>query len=109
MLSLVCTHPSPLPLPSSTDLYCCRCRKDISVPLSQPVQTFDGPITSLFVPNGATVFINIVGVNRDHGIWGDDADEWKPERWLAPLPGTVADAHIPGVYSNTYVVVPLLS
>ncbi|KAI0056907.1 cytochrome P450 [Artomyces pyxidatus] len=77
------------------------CRKDISVPLSQPVQTTDGPITSLFVPNGATVFINIVGVNRDHGIWGDDADEWKPERWLAPLPGTVADAHIPGVYSNT--------
>ena len=36
-------------------------------------------------------------------MWGEDALEWKPERWLAPLPSTVADAKIPGVYSNLYV------
>ncbi len=33
-------------------------------------------------------------------LWGDDAHEWKPERWLSPLPKAVEDAHIPGVYSN---------
>ncbi|KAI0039847.1 hypothetical protein FA95DRAFT_1503644, partial [Auriscalpium vulgare] len=34
-------------------------------------------------------------------IWGPDAEEWKPERWLAPLPKTVEEARIPGIYSNT--------
>ncbi|TBU52591.1 hypothetical protein BD310DRAFT_831896 [Dichomitus squalens] len=31
---------------------------------------------------------------------GDDAYEWKPERWLGPLPETVERAAIPGVYSH---------
>ncbi|KAH9950796.1 hypothetical protein B0H21DRAFT_681895, partial [Amylocystis lapponica] len=26
--------------------------------------------------------------------------EWKPERWLSPLPSTVTEARVPGVYSN---------
>ena len=32
-----------------------------------------------------------------------DALEWKPERWLSPLPQAVIDAHLPGVYSHLYV------
>jgi cytochrome P450 len=58
----------------------------------------------LFVPSGTTVYVNIVGVNRDTEIWGSDAHEWKPERWLAPLPNSVAEARIPGVYANMYAL-----
>ncbi|KAJ2915661.1 hypothetical protein MD484_g4746, partial [Candolleomyces efflorescens] len=27
-------------------------------------------------------------------------NEWKPERWLSPLPDTVPDARVPGIYSH---------
>ena len=58
----------------------------------------------LLVPKDTPVFISIMASNTNPDIWGPDADEWKPERWLAPLPETVGDAKIPGVYSNLYVV-----
>ncbi|KAI9066851.1 cytochrome P450 [Trametes sanguinea] len=76
--------------------------EDTVLPLRSPVQGINGqPITEIYVPAGTTVWLNIFGVNRDPAIWGPDAAEWKPERWLAPLPSTVADAHIPSVFSNT--------
>jgi cytochrome P450 len=48
--------------------------------------------------------IAILGANRNPEIWGDDAYEWKPERWLSPLPDTVMAAHVPGIYSNMSVI-----
>ncbi|KAI0716340.1 cytochrome P450 [Earliella scabrosa] len=76
--------------------------EDTVLPLSTPIVGTDGqPITELIVPAGTMVWVNIFGLNRDKDIWGPDADEWKPERWLAPLPPSVADAHIPNVYANT--------
>lgn len=44
-----------------------------------------------------------MNANRNKALWGEDADEWKPERWLLPLPKTLEDAHIPGVYSHLLV------
>ena len=71
------------------------------LPLSQPVHGVDGtPMTEIFVPKGTTMIVSIRGCNRNPALWGDDADLWKPERWLAPLPRTVEEARIPGVYSN---------
>jgi hypothetical protein len=32
--------------------------------------------------------------------WGSDVTEWKPERWLAPLPESVVRANIQGIYAN---------
>ncbi|KAL7277411.1 hypothetical protein ACG7TL_009273 [Trametes sanguinea] len=80
--------------------------EDTVLPLRNPIQGKNGELMNeLHVPAGTTVWLNIFGVNRDKTIWGPDAAEWKPERWLAPLPATVADARIPSVYSNTMTFV----
>jgi len=77
-------------------------RKDFVLPLGQPFTDTKGELrTDLFVPRGTTVYVNILGVNRDPAIFGADALHWKPQRWLSPLPQSVTDAHIPGVYGNT--------
>ncbi len=72
------------------------------LPLGTPIQGTDGrTITELVVPAHTMVWVNILGLNRDKEIWGPDAHEWKPERWLGQLPASVADAHIPNVFANT--------
>ncbi|KAI0053479.1 cytochrome P450 [Auriscalpium vulgare] len=45
--------------------------------------------------------INIKGINRDADLWGADAAEWNPERWLSPPPVSLLKAQIPGIYSHT--------
>lgn len=44
--------------------------------------------------------ISIQETNQDPEIWGPDSGEWKPERWLSPLPDSVLNARIQGVYSH---------
>ena len=74
-----------------------RARKDAVLPFSKPVIGEDSrELSDVFLPAGTMVMIAIMNTNRNKEIWGDDAGEWKPERWLAPLPGTVAEAHVPG-------------
>ncbi|KAF5360939.1 hypothetical protein D9756_005070 [Leucocoprinus leucothites] len=76
-------------------------RKDMVLPLSKPLKTTSGKeVTELIVPNGTTIFISILGANTNPEMWGPDSYEWKPERWLEPLPDKVGEAHMPGVYSN---------
>ncbi|KAI0060136.1 cytochrome P450 [Artomyces pyxidatus] len=88
-------HP-PAPIMTRT------ARADTTIPLSRPITTTSGDTTaSLYVPRNTSILINITSINRDPDIWGADAAEWKPERWLAPLPESVEEAHIPGIYSNT--------
>ncbi|KAF7369299.1 Cytochrome P450 [Mycena venus] len=75
---------------------------DASLPLLHPIRGVDGhDITSVHVPKGTDVFINILGSNHLRLTWGQDASEWNPERWLAPLPETVTkNRSIAGVYSH---------
>ncbi|KAI0927616.1 hypothetical protein AcV5_008103 [Taiwanofungus camphoratus] len=76
-------------------------KKDMVLPLSEPVRGLDGQLMhEIFVPKGTQVWIGIQGSNVNGALWGKDALHWKPERWLAPLPKAVNDAHIPGVYAN---------
>ncbi|KAH9941860.1 cytochrome P450 [Epithele typhae] len=76
-------------------------REDAVLPLSQPLRMRDGTeAREIAVPKDTSVCIAIRSANRNKAIWGEDALEWKPERWLAPLPETVQDARVPGVYSN---------
>ncbi|KAL1728462.1 cytochrome P450 [Schizophyllum commune] len=78
-----------------------RVKKDVVLPFSKPIIGEDGrEVSEVLVPAGTVVVIAIMNANRNKEIWGEDADEWKPERWLNPLPASVTDAHIPGVYGN---------
>lgn len=71
------------------------------MPLSQPARVINGEMMSRIpVPKGTNILVGIRASNLNPNVWGDDACEWKPERWLNGLPQTVPDAHIPGVYSN---------
>ncbi|KNZ72731.1 Cytochrome P450 3A9 [Termitomyces sp. J132] len=68
-------------------LRCQRARKDILLPLSTPIKGIDGrEMDSILVPKNTEIFIAILNANRDPLLWGPDSLEWKPERWLAPIP-----------------------
>lgn len=79
--------------------------KDTIMPLSEPIRLRDGTLTSaLPIPKGTRIVANISSTNRDPALWGPDADKWRPDRWLEPLPREVEEAHVPGVYSHLCVV-----
>ncbi|KAF7374959.1 Rint-1 family protein [Mycena sanguinolenta] len=76
-------------------------RKDVILTTSTPVTTLDGSTTTeIPIPAETNILVSLLGSNRNPAIWGTDVLEWKPERWLSPLPQSVADAHVPGIYSN---------
>ncbi|KAI1794332.1 cytochrome P450 [Ganoderma leucocontextum] len=76
-------------------------REDVVLPLSEPVRGVDGTMMSeIPIPKDTTVFVGVYTSNTRKALWGEDAYEWKPERWLSRLPDAVLDAKIPGVYSN---------
>jgi Cytochrome P450 len=75
--------------------------KDTLLHLTYPIQTASGTTTSeVFVPTGTLIIMGLLETNSDPRIWGPDAREWKPERWLQPLPQSVKDVKMPGVYSD---------
>ncbi|KAI0713881.1 cytochrome P450 [Earliella scabrosa] len=78
-----------------------KARTDTVLPLSTPIRGVDGKqITEIPIPRDTTIFANLRQCNTDPELWGEDADEWKPERWLQPLPHAVEEARVPGIYAN---------
>ncbi|KAI0631279.1 cytochrome P450 [Trametes polyzona] len=76
-------------------------QRDMVLPLSEPIRGVDGTLMrEIAVPKDTVVHVGIMGSNMNKKTWGPDAWEWRPERWLAPQPEAVTEAHIPGVYSN---------
>ncbi|KAH6891860.1 cytochrome P450 [Coprinopsis sp. MPI-PUGE-AT-0042] len=76
-------------------------KKDTIIPLLTPIMGTDGnEVSEIFVPGGTDIFVSILGTNRSTKLWGSDAGEWKPERWLNELPKSLIDAKVPGVYSH---------
>ncbi|EMD33549.1 hypothetical protein CERSUDRAFT_67761 [Gelatoporia subvermispora B] len=76
-------------------------RKDMILPLSEPIRGEDGRmLNEIPVVKGTVVHIGINGSNWNKGLWGEDALEWKPERWINGLPSAIEEAKIPGVYSH---------
>ena len=84
--------------------------QDTTLSFQTPIRSTDGRtlITHMAVPKGSIVVADVAASNIMETLWGDDAREWKPERWLSPLPQTVLEARIPGLYSNTQVTLILL-
>lgn len=76
-------------------------RSDILLPLSKPVRCVDGRERSeIFVARGTNVIVSAFGANCNPELWGTDSYEWKPERWLSPLPEAITEVHMPGIYSH---------
>ncbi|KAK7680782.1 hypothetical protein QCA50_016090 [Cerrena zonata] len=74
---------------------------DTIMPLSSPVRGKDGKwMSEIHVPAGSAICVALRGCNTTKELWGEDAYEWKPERWLSPLPEAVLNANIPGVFPN---------
>ena len=57
--------------------------QDDVIPLSAPVATSSGKLVdSISIPAGSTVIAPLKALNSADEIWGPDAKEFKPERWL---------------------------
>ncbi|EMD33503.1 hypothetical protein CERSUDRAFT_118076 [Gelatoporia subvermispora B] len=75
-----------------------QAQKDDILPLATPFTDTRGQVHNVIrVDKGTTMLIPILQVNRSKAIWGDDAFEFKPERWEAPPEGA---SSIPGVWGN---------
>ena len=60
-----------------------KAHEDDVVPLSHPILTASGELAdSIFVARGTALRIPIAGVNRSEALWGEDANEFDPTRWL---------------------------
>ncbi|CAE6539748.1 unnamed protein product [Rhizoctonia solani] len=78
------------------------CAEDTVVPLDYPVDTPSGKIASVPIKKGTWVFLNTVNFNRNEAIWGENANEFLPERWIGSKIDEVTQAgsRLPGVYSS---------
>ncbi|KAL0574781.1 hypothetical protein V5O48_007173 [Marasmius crinis-equi] len=73
--------------------------KDDVIPLRDPfVDRYGRERDVLEVKKGQEFILPLIAINKDKSLWGEDAEEFKPERWENPLPEAVNA--IPGVFSN---------
>ncbi|KAH7100870.1 cytochrome P450 [Auriculariales sp. MPI-PUGE-AT-0066] len=60
--------------------------EDDVIPLRFPVRSADGSqVTSIPIKKGQVIVVPGVSVDRLECVWGADAAEWRPERWLDPV------------------------
>ncbi|KAI0696775.1 cytochrome P450 [Cerioporus squamosus] len=77
--------------------------QDVIMPVMEPIRMRDGTLSNaVYIPKGTRVVANVPACNRDPALWGPGADDWRPSRWLEPLPRELEEAHIPGVYSQLF-------
>ncbi|KLO13810.1 cytochrome P450 [Schizopora paradoxa] len=66
---------------------------DELMPLSTPITTETGElIDSLPVPKGTTVVIPLRAINRSKAVWGENAKDYVPERWMESEKGLTPGA-----------------
>ena len=72
----------------------------------------------IFVPRGTQVTVHFGAMHRDKDIWGDDANDFRPERWERFEPGwhyipfsggpRICPGHQIALTETAYVLVKLL-
>ena len=55
-------------------------------PLEREVHREGAMIAGVFIPGGTSVAVNIHAINRNTALWGEDADTYRPERWVEAEP-----------------------
>lgn len=72
--------------------------KDDLIPLEKPYKDKNGILRhEIPISKGDSIFIPILALNVHKDIWGDDALEFRPDRW-AEQPEKIHD--FPGIYAN---------
>ncbi|KAI9715718.1 MAG: hypothetical protein M1828_000733 [Chrysothrix sp. TS-e1954] len=46
------------------------------------IATKDTTVCGQFIPKGTNMNVSLIGFNRSKEMWGPDADEFNPDRWL---------------------------
>lgn len=86
-----------------------RTKEPTSLPLHTPVRSVEGhAVSTIPLEANTTILVSIIASNCNTAIWGEDAAEWKPERWLAGSDaaskadsvGVDGGVRYPGVYSS---------
>lgn len=82
-----------------------RTTEATSFPLQFPVRSASGEkIDAVHVAKNQRLVISIIAANHNQAVWGEDASEWKPDRWLKSsegvTPGEKDGVKYPGVYSS---------
>ncbi|KAJ3873412.1 cytochrome P450 [Lentinula edodes] len=74
---------------------------DDVVPLAQPVISTSGEVLKKIpVMKGQRVHIAIAAYNRSSSVWGPDADQWNPSRYLDPSSESKKQQSMIGVFGN---------
>ncbi|OJT11870.1 Cytochrome P450 3A28 [Trametes pubescens] len=72
--------------------------KDDVIPVSEPFVDRHGKLQdSIHISKGSPIIIPVLSLNRSTELWGADALEFKPERWINP---PEAISSIPGVWGH---------
>jgi len=75
-------RPTSSPVTSSK-LFISSVREDTVLPLYQPIKSIAGEMLSeIAIPKGTTLIMSLLAANHNKDLWGEDASEWRPERWL---------------------------
>ncbi|KZM21436.1 uncharacterized protein EKO05_0006299 [Ascochyta rabiei] len=58
-----------------------------TIPLTARLSVRDTTVTGVFIPKGTIVFVVPWAVNRNPALWGEDAEDFVPERWIDKATG----------------------
>ncbi|EIM80594.1 cytochrome P450 [Stereum hirsutum FP-91666 SS1] len=57
--------------------------QDDVLPLTKPITTTSGKVVKeVPIPQGIRIIVSGAAYNFNKDVWGEDADIWRPERWL---------------------------